>query len=435
MGKPTSGKNIWHIIIGGTIGNLTEWYNFLLYGYLASVISQLFFPTENKLISLTLTFTVFALSFFARPFGGILFGWIGDTYGRQRALVLSLAMMAIPTFLIGCLPTYQTIGIASPILLCVLRILQGLSAGGEHTGSAIYVAEYAPAARRTLWVSTVPTSAILGILISSTAALVIVNYFPPEQLLSWGWRTGYWLGTLLCVVSLLLRITLPETPSFEKTKQEPKNHSSPIASLLKDANAVKNLVYVFCLASCWGVFYQILFIWMPTYLTRILHFSHSLALQINSAYMVLFACLALFMGFCADYLNRKLLLVSACMAMLLLPYPLFSMLASGVMWQVYAAMGIFTLMFSVFIPTAFITMVEAFKPQIRYTGLSLGFNIGIAVFGGTCPLIATWLIEVSGSNIAPAFYMMGAAAVALLMTLKLDTVELEQLSRQRSLAT
>src|SRR5688572_24515300 len=138
-------KKIWHLIIGGSIGNLTEWYNFLLYGYLASVISQLFFPLQNTLLSLSLTFTVFALSFFVRPLGGIVFGWIGDTYGRQRALVISLMMMAIPTLLIGCLPTYSSLGIASPLLLCLFRICQGFSAGGEHTGSAVYLAEHAPA--------------------------------------------------------------------------------------------------------------------------------------------------------------------------------------------------------------------------------------------------------------------------------------------------
>src|SRR5579883_2486990 len=128
MQASTSKVAVWHIIIGGTIGNFTEWYNFLLFGYLASVISKLFFPSDDALLSLTLTFTLFALSFLVRPLGGILFGWIGDTYGRQRALVISLVFIAAPTFLIGCLPTYQDIGITSPILLCILRICQGLSA-------------------------------------------------------------------------------------------------------------------------------------------------------------------------------------------------------------------------------------------------------------------------------------------------------------------
>jgi MFS transporter, MHS family, proline/betaine transporter len=191
MQKYIPSKNIGSIIIGGAIGNLTEWYNFLLYGYLAAVISQLFFPAHNKLLSLSLTFTIFALGFLVRPLGGLLFGWIGDTYGRQRALVISLIMMTVPTFLIGCLPTYATMGIASPLLLCIFRIFQGFSAGGEHTGSAVYIAEYAPAGHRTLWVSTVPVSAALGVLISSMSALLIMHSFTHEQLLAWGWRTVF----------------------------------------------------------------------------------------------------------------------------------------------------------------------------------------------------------------------------------------------------
>ena len=287
--QQTANIKIWHIIIGGTIGNLTEWYNFLLYGFLASTISQLFFPTQNKLISLTLAFTVFALSFFARPFGGILFGWIGDTYGRQRALIISLIMMAIPTFLIGCLPTYNSIGVLSPILLCLFRICQGLSAGGEHTGSAVYIAEFAPSSQRALWVSTVPASAALGILISSTVALVIVNSFTEEQLLAWGWRMGYWIGTLFCFISILLRITMPETPYFQKSQKEKSNKRYPISTLIKDRNTLKNLFIVIGLASSWGIFYQILFIWMPTYLTHIQHFRNSIALQVNSLFIL---CLA-----------------------------------------------------------------------------------------------------------------------------------------------
>jgi MFS transporter, MHS family, proline/betaine transporter len=409
-----SDKNIWHIIIGGTIGNLTEWYNFLLYGYFASVISQLFFPIQNKLLSLTLVYTVFALSFFVRPLGGIFFGWIGDTYGRKRALVISLFMIAVPTFLIGCLPTYASIGIASPILLCLLRVFQGLSAGGEHTGSAVYMAEYAPPAHRTLWVSTVPTSAALGLLISSAAALIIIGSFNDAQLLSFGWRIGFWIGTLLCLISILLRITLPETPEFEKAKKEKliKHHS--ISDLLRQPTTLKNIICVFCLASSWGIFYQILFVWMPTFLSHIQHFSNQTALQINSIYLLIFACLLLLIGYSADFISRKLLLMSTCVAMFLCAYPLFLMLSSGKLWEVYVAMGFFTVIFSVYIPTAFVSMVEAFSVQIRYTGLSLGFNIGLAIFGGTCPLIVTWLIEYTGNPAAPAFYMMIAAVLAFI---------------------
>ncbi len=405
--------NIWHIIFGATIGNLIEWYNFLLYGYLASVMSQLFFPTQNKLMSLILTFTVFALSFFVRPFGGILFGWIGDTYGRQRSLIISLIMMAVPTFLIGCLPTYSSIGIISPILLCIFRICQGLSAGGEHTGSAVYVLEYAPPTRRSLWVSTVPTSAAFGILISSIASLLILNSFTKDQLLAWGWRTGYWAGALICLISIFLRITLPETPYFQKAQKEKLNKKYPISTLFKDANNLKNLCIVISLAGSWGIFYQLLFIWMPTYLTGIQHFSNITALQINSFYILCLACLILAVGFLADYIKHIPILMLSCIAMFILAYPLFIMLSSKSLSQVYIAMGIFTVIFSLYLPTAFLSMIESFSTHIRYTGLSFGFNIGLAIFGGTCPLIATWLVEITKNTSSPAFYLMLAAATAL----------------------
>jgi MHS family proline/betaine transporter-like MFS transporter len=384
---------------------------------LASVISQLFFPSHNTLLSLTLTFTVFALSFFVRPLGGVVFGWIGDTYGRQRALVISLVLMGIPTFLIGCLPTYQSIGILSPILLCIFRICQGFSAGGEHTGSAIYVAEYAPPIRRSLWVSTVPSSAALGVLVSSVSSLLIVNSFTEEQLLSWGWRVGYWVGTVFCFISLFLRITLPETPCFKKAQQQNVSHSFPISILIKDNEAIKNLLLVIALASSWGVFYQILFIWMPTYLTNIHHLANNIALQINSIFIFLFTGLVVLVGYLADHISRKLVLIVSCMAMFFLAYPLFIMLSSGSLLHVYIAMGLFTLIFSLFIPTAFVIMIEIFNANIRYTGISFGFNIGLAIFGGTCPLIATWLIKITGNTVAPAFYMMLFAALVLFITM------------------
>ena len=405
---------IWHILIGGTIGNLTEWYNFLLYGYLASVMSQLFFPLQNKLMSLTLTFTVFALSFLVRPLGGILFGWIGDTYGRQRALIFSLILMAIPTFLIGCLPTYQDIGLSSPVLLLIFRICQGLSAGGEHTGSAVYIAEYAPPDRRALWVSTVPTSAAIGILISSTTSLLILNSFPQDKLLDWGWRMAYWIGSLLCLLSIFIRLTLPETPYFQKIKKNKIQY--PLKKLITDIKIFKKLLIIFLLAGSWGIFYQILFIWMPTYLTHIKHFSQTDALQVNSIFMFSFACLLLAMGYFADYFNRKKILISSCVLMFLFAYPAFLMLSADKLWQVYIAMGIFTLIFSMYLPAAFVLMVESFSTEIRYTGFSFGFNIGLAIFGGTCPLIVTWLIEITHNEVSPAFYMMFAACLAFLTT-------------------
>lgn len=407
-------KKLSRILIGGTIGNLAEWYNFLLYGYLASVISQQFFPTKNEIVSLTFVFTVFAISFLMRPIGGILFGWIGDRYGRQRALVISLIFIAIPTFFIGCLPTYQQIGIASPILLSILRIMQGLSAGGEHTGSAVYLAEQAPVARRTLWVSSVPASAAFGILLSSFVSLLIINSFDAATLLAWGWRVAYWAGTLLCLISLCLRIGLPETPDFEEIKARKLIEKYSLMDLLRRRDVVKDLLIVMSLASCWGVFYQILFIWMPTYLAAFQHLDHHVALKLNSAFLLAFTCLILLVGYVADYMNRQRILFVSSIAMLVMAYPIFKLLSSHDVNLIITALSIYTFIFSLFIPTAFVSMVEIFPAEVRYTALSFAFNMGLAIFGGTCPLIATWLIKLTGQATAPAFYLMIMAICALM---------------------
>lgn len=417
MTQMTAEKNIWHIIIGGTIGNLTEWYNFLLYGYLASVISKLFFPSQNNLLSLTLVFGIFALSFLVRPLGGILFGWIGDRYGRQRALVYSLLMMGLPTLLIGCLPTYQTIGIASPILLMIFRLMQGLSAGGEHTGSAIYVAEHAPARQRTFWVSAIPSSAACGILLSSVASLIILKVFTSEQLLHWGWRTGFWFGAIICLISLFLRFNLPETPYFERARLENNHHQVSILSLVKKPKILQNLFIVFLLSSSWGILYQLLFVWMPTYLSHIQNYSNSDMLLLNSLCILTLALLIVVIGYWGDLVSRKWLAISSSVTLFLLAHPLFLLLSSGSLLQIYIAMLLFTLIFSLFLPAAFVMMIEAFPTAIRYTGLSFSFNIGLAIFGGTAPLIATGLIERTHYQAAPAFYMMFAAVLGCIAAL------------------
>jgi MFS transporter, MHS family, proline/betaine transporter len=422
-------NNIGLMIIGSAIGNLTEWYNFLLYGYLAPILSQLFFPTQDKWLSIFLVFVIFALGFLVRPIGGILFGWIGDTYGRQRALIISIAMMSIPTLLIGCLPTYATLGVVSPILFCVFRILQGLSAGGELTGAAIYLAEQTSPKHRAFWISFIPASSAVGILASSAISLLMTSSLDTEQLSTFGWRLAYWLGAMLGMVSFWLRIQLPEIPYFQKKVKR----KYPLFNFVRISEMRKDLLIIFSLASSWGIFYQIIFIWMPTYLTQFQHINQNIALQLNSFYLLIFIFLMLCVSYYVGYANRKLLLILSCLGIALAAYPSFKMLTSGELWQIYLAMGIFTLFFSIYLPAAFIMMVEMFHIQIRYTALSLGFNMGLAIFGGTCPLIVTWLIKMSDNPIAPAFYMTLAALSALLTGMSLKDKKIGLFKRRLAL--
>jgi MHS family proline/betaine transporter-like MFS transporter len=219
-------------------------------------------------------------------------------------------------------------------------------------------------------------------------------------------------------VSITLRIGLPETPDFEQS-HEPQSHPKPVGSIFTEPKILKNLLLTIILSGSWGIFYQILFIWMPTYLHRFQHLNNDITLRINSIALFIFAFLILGVGYFADRINRNFLLIISCMAMLVLAHPLFLLLASGDLYKIYAAMFTFTIIFSVFLPVAFITMVEMFDAHIRYTGLSLGFNTGLAIFGGTCPLVVTWLIEITGNNTAPAFYVMVAAAASLLISFML----------------
>lgn len=407
-------KDLWKIIIGGTIGNLTEWYNFLLYGYLATVLSQVFFPLKNTLTSLTLTFTLFAISFLVRPIGGILFGWIGDRFGRKRALLSSLILMGVPTLIIGCLPGYAQWGWLSSVLLCLCRVCQGLSTGGEHTGSAVYMDEYAPSGQRGLWVSSVPASAALGLLISSLISLMLIHSFSPDVLLSWGWRVGYWLGAGMSGVSIVFRLMMPETPSYQKIIKSHQNEHYNLIDLFKQARYLKSMMFVFMLASSWGIIYQLLYVWMPTYLTQMLHYQAQLALLMNSIFLFVFLCLILYFGYVADRVSRQKLLIISSVATIIFAYPAFILLSSQSLYQAMIAMAVLTVIFSIYIPSALVLMVEAFDAKLRYTGLSFSFNMGLALFGGTCPLVATGLMTYTGSNLAPAAYMVFAGLIALL---------------------
>jgi len=234
---------------------------------------------------------------------------------------------------------------------------------------------------------------------------------------------GYWIGTLFGLLSLIWRLGLPETADFERIKTKNLTVKSPLSVLFKETKTLKNLSAVFGLASCWGVFYQILFIWMPTYLTQFQHLNHGVVLKINSSFLFLFTCLIVLMGYLTDYINRSRLLKLTCFAIAIMAYPIFIMLSSGHFWQINIALGIYTILFSFYIPVTFVYMVEAFPAEIRYTAFSFGFNMGLAIFGGTCPLIVTWLIRATGQLTSPASYLLIAAVVALCISTKISDAD------------
>jgi MHS family proline/betaine transporter-like MFS transporter len=402
-------------VVAGVIGNVLEWYDFALFGFFAPVISRLFFPSEDRLASLLATFGVFAIGFVMRPVGGAVFGHIGDRVGRKKALELSVILMAVPTTLVGVLPTYHRIGIAAPIILTLVRMLQGASVGGELIGSMSFLGEHSPAGRRGLLGSWTSCSATGGVLIGSAVAALVTRTLPHVALLAWGWRVPFLCGSLVGLAGLWLRRGIAESPRFS---EETEVARSPVTEALRrDTRAILG---TFGLASLMAVGFYLPFVWLSTWMAHINRPPLDDALTVNTIALAAFTALIPAGGMLSDRLGRKPVLVAGAGAFLVLTYPLFLLLSRGTFASALGAQLAFAVCGALFIGTCPAAFVEMFPTRTRYSGIAIGYNLAQAILGGTTPLIATWLIRATGNDRAPAFYLMIAAAVAGTVALTME---------------
>jgi len=403
-------------IAAGFVGNILEWYDFAVYGYLATILGPLFFPSEDRIASLIAAFGVFAAGYFVRPLGGAIFGNIGDKYGRKRALSLSIILMAIPTMLVGCLPTHESIGYWAAFLLVILRLLQGLSVGGELTGSASFLVESAPSHRRGYAGSWSFFGAISGVLLGSTIGALITRLLSPEQMLQFGWRLPFIAGIIVGIAGFYIRRNMQEDHLFEKLKKEDKLSKTPIMEFFKYhwKTAIRLLFYTWG----FGVSFYLLFVFMPSFLHNFHNVDLHIALTTNSyAMIILLACIPL-MGIISDRIGRKPMLLFAHLALVVLSFFLFHLIFKNTTLSILGALAIFAIPVSVTQAVLPVTMVEMFPTRVRYTGVSITYNLGMALFGGSTPVICTWLIKVTGGNIwAPVYYLVGANIIAVAMIL------------------
>ena len=398
-------------IIAGMIGNVMEWYDFALFGYFAPVIATLFFPSENHLVSLVNTFGVFAAGFLMRPIGAALFGHLGDTVGRRQALAASVILMALPTFLIGLLPTYAAIGAAAPVFLTVLRLLQGLSVGGEYTGSITFLVESAPPERRGYAGSWTPFSAGVGSLLGSGVGALVTSDLPPDALYSLGWRVPFIAGVFVGLVGLYLRSSLPESRDFEAVRISGAVAASPVREALR----LRRTEILMAVGLNWvsGVSFYMIFVYMTTYLTSILKFPLGAALTINSINMAVSTLLIPAVGALSDRFGRKVFMLTAALGLALLSYPLYRLLFHDTFAAILAGQMTFAVLVAMYWGPLPATLVEMFPPRERYSALSIGYNTAIALFGGTAPLVATFLIKETGNVFSPSFYLILCAVVSL----------------------
>ncbi|WP_277586264.1 MFS transporter [Psychrobacillus antarcticus] len=407
---PKSMRKIW---IASLVGSSIEWFDYFLYGTVAALVfNQVFFVTEDPSVGLILAYASFALSFFIRPFGGIIFSHIGDRIGRKKTLVVTLTLMGVATFGMGLLPTYQAIGIWAPILLITLRLVQGIGIGGEWGGALLLAVEYAPKEKRGLYGSIPQMGVTIG-MVMGTVALSIMTLLPEESFMTWGWRVPFLLSALLVIFGLWIRKGIDETPSFKKVQESGDIPKLPILDTLKyhwrevliaiGAKVVETApFYIF------GTF-------VVSYATTELGFSRTTTLNTVMVATIITTILIPIMGSLSDKIGRKKVYVTGTIGMILFAFPYFWMLQQqSVVLLVVATvigLGIIWAPITAVLGTMF---SEIFNAKVRYTGVTLGYQIGAALAGGTAPLVAASLmLQFNGSYVPVAIYIIFTAVISL----------------------
>jgi MHS family proline/betaine transporter-like MFS transporter len=400
-------------VIAGVIGNTLEWYDFAVYGYFVSTISKLFFPSSDPLASTLATYAVFGVGFVMRPVGSILFGIYGDRHGRRKALSAVIFLMAVSTFAIGLLPTYDEVGILAPILLVLARLVQGLSAGGEWGGSTAYIVEYAAEGQRGFTGSWQQFSVGGGFLLGSLSGTVLSFALSPEELTSWGWRMPFLLGIVVGGLGAWLRWRLTDTPKYTEIEEHRAVAKAPLAEAL--GQYPRETITVFGMTLHNTVAYYISLVYMTGYLINIGGLPQPTAQLIGTVSLTAFVILIPFAGMLSDRIGRRPLLMASCIGFALLGYPFFQLASSGRGDLAFLAQFLMVALLSLYAGSCPAAYAELFPTRVRYTALSIGYNVAVAIFGGFAPFIATWLIRETGNPLAPAFYVIAAAVITLVV--------------------
>jgi MFS transporter, MHS family, proline/betaine transporter len=399
------------IILSSMIGNGLEWYEYALYAYVVTIISRLFFPAGDESAHLLATLGIFAVGFVARPFGGILFGIIGDRYGRRAALVASIFLMAIPTGLIGLLPTFAQVGIAAPILLIILRILQGLSLGGEFSGSMTFLVEHSPSNKRGLIGALSLASLIVGFLLGSLLATLINALVGEAAFESWGWRIPFLLGVPIGLVGYYIRHHCAESPTYIFAKEQGTLSETPIRDAITQEHwHILQSIGIFI--SVTMPFYLVSAFFM-TFTEHTLGRSREEALMLNTLNMLILLVLSLFSAWLTDRIGRKRILVVTAIAYLIFTYPMMQLMLRPELSWIILGQALFSIIVAIYIGPIPAILVEMFPTRVRYSAMALSYNICAALFGGTAPMVNQWLITTTGNKLAMAWYVVACAAVSL----------------------
>ncbi|HBC81056.1 MAG TPA: proline/glycine betaine transporter ProP [Escherichia sp.] len=418
-------------ITAASLGNAMEWFDFGVYGFVAYALGKVFFPDANPSVQMIAALGTFSVPFLIRPLGGLFFGMLGDKYGRQKILAITIVIMSISTFCIGLIPSYESIGIWAPILLLVCKMAQGFSVGGEYTGASIFVAEYSPDRKRGFMGSWLDFGSIAGFVLGAGVVVILSTVVGEENFLDWGWRIPFFLAAPLGLFGLYIRLKLEETPAFKDhmDKQEALEHSKPQLTLIQMLNKHrKQILKCIGLVLVFNVSNYMLTSYMPSYLTSVLGMSELTGLLLVMVIMFVMMPLTLAWGYWTDRIGRRPVIALGAAGLVLLAIPSFMLIGSGNMLAVFGGLVILGVLHTCFSGTMPATLPALFVTDIRYSALAIGFNLSVSLFGGTTPLVTAWLVDTTHNVMMPAYYMMGAGIIGLITVLTLRETAQKPLS-------
>ena len=400
-------------IKGASIGNFMEWYDFGVYGYIATTIAQVFYPGDSvSAVHLIATFSTLAAAFVVRPVGGFIFGPLGDRIGRKRVLVITIALMTIGTTGTGLLPGYGTIGVWAPVLLVVARLFQGVSTGGEYVGAMTYIVEQAPDRKRGMVVGFLPLGNLAGFVAAGLIVTGLQTSLPTHDMLTWGWRVPLLLSAPLGLVAVFMRMRLEESPAYQGESQEsapdddPRQYRRTIAEQWKPMLICAALVYTSNAAD------YMLTGYLPTYLKVLVHIGPTTGLAMITATLTIVAILLVFVAALSDRIGVKPIMRTGCGLLIVASIPAFLLIRHGSAFPlIFIGILLIGLMELCFDSTSPATMPALFPTNVRNGALAISYNVAISAFGGTTPLIAQALVSGTGNLMVPAYMLMVAGLV------------------------
>lgn len=404
------------VIMAAGAGHFVEWFDFGLYGTLATVISLNFFQQGNAQAALLSAFAVFGAGFVMRPLGGLFWGSLGDRIGRRTTLATVILVTSGATVVMGLLPTYDLVGLWAPLLLVIVRLVQGFAAGGESSGATTLLAEYAPSNRRGFVSSFVDVFGFAAFVVGAGLVLIFTSTLGTDALNAWGWRLLFLLALPLGLAGLYLRRRLEDTPEFLAVKQKGEVSSSPLRTSLR--TSWRALLFCVGFVVIKAVGHWSLQTFMPSYLQTDLHYSQPLSYAVTVIGLLAIAVLVPFMGLLSDRIGRKPVMIAGCVGFLVLTYPTLMLMSAGNFFAATAAMVLLGVFMAAFDGASSAAMAELFPTSIRYGSMAIAYNFSVAIFGGITPYFATWLIASTGNTFAPAFYVMAAALITLITVLR-----------------